>query len=116
MYADGCYQYDATYRSWPDSQAYCQSLGAQLAEVPDAATNDFLSQTFGPEIFWIGLNDRASEGHFVWPSGKSVTFTDFGDTEPNGNTRENCVNWGFTWNDLPCEWLQGLPSVCQIQL
>ncbi|MCB9881252.1 MAG: hypothetical protein H6834_05630 [Planctomycetes bacterium] len=54
---------------------------------------------------WIGLNDVANEGTFVWSSGEPLGFTRWGAGEPNGSTSENYVHiaawpWiGGFWND-----------------
>jgi len=61
---------------------------------------------------WIGLNDAATEGSFVWTTGEPVVFTNWKSGEPNnfgGNEDYVTVNWEFsrstgpkgTWNDTP---------------
>jgi len=58
---------------------------------------------------WTGLNDRATEGSFIWVDGTAVSFTDFATGEPNnaGNVfQEDCVIWAPArpgWDDRPCD-------------
>jgi hypothetical protein len=86
-----------------------------------------------PHSCWIGLNDQAQEGRFVWSDASSVDFYNFNPAEPNdccGNGinfdgGEDCVNLDIgaragKWNDLKCssgESAQGgnglLFPVCQ---
>ena len=40
---------------------------------------------------WIGFEDSAAEGGFVWTDGSSVDFVNFAPGEPNGGTRESAV-------------------------
>ena len=57
---------------------------------------------------WIGLNDIAQEGKFVWSDGTPNNYSNFHPNEPNSHGgRENCVNmfdigWDLKWNDFPC--------------
>ena len=91
-------------RSWADAEAYAVSLGGHLATINDAAEQDWLVATFGTE-YWIGLNDRAVGGAWVWASGEPLSFTGWLPGEPTGYTGEDCAmisNWGpIGWNDIP---------------
>ena len=79
--------------SWADSEAEAVSLGGHLATINSAAENSFVFNTFGPTAdavanrtsLWIGLNDVAIEGTFVWSSGEPVTFTNWAGGQPQGN-------------------------------
>lgn len=90
---------------------YCDSVvdvttqaaaeNAYLVAINDEAENDWLSEIFEREHFWIGLNDAAEEGQLVWDSGEPVTYTNWDEHErEGGNTEVNdYVIWGFggTW-------------------
>ena len=64
---------------------------------------------------WIGHNDRATEGTFVW-SDSAVSFRNWFIGEPNNYRGEDCthVNYGKygELNDLPCS--SKIKSVCKI--
>ncbi|MDW3195083.1 MAG: SdrD B-like domain-containing protein [Cytophagales bacterium] len=86
---------------WPEAQAAAQAIGANLVAINDAAENEFV-RTLTSSTIWIGLNDLASEGNFVWSNGESVTYTNWGPGEPNNNNNEDIVEMSAItglWND-----------------
>ena len=98
------YRLTPTKMTWAQAQSYAQRLGGNLVTVNDAAEEDFLQATFGSDEFWIGLNDVASEGNFVWASGEAVTYTNFAPNEPNnsgGNQDYGLMNFSSRkeWDD-----------------
>ena len=59
---------------------------------------------------WLGLNDIAEEGVWVWSDGSPVTHTKFDRGEPNNFNNEDCVAMnsnGFLY-DWSCGVLQHL--------
>jgi len=58
-------------------------------------------------LYWIGLSDLATESIFEWDSGEQLSWTDWGNNEPNknGGTEDVVVmNWLFSgkylgWSD-----------------
>ncbi len=95
--------------SWADAEAYAVSLGGHLVTINDAAENDWLIATFGAE-YYIGMNDRAVEGTWVWASGEPVTFTGWFAGEPNDYLGEDAAvienRPPIGWNDVPDSWGQ----------
>jgi hypothetical protein len=69
--------------TWVDAEALAAKLGGHLATVDDQAENDWLMATFPDSWLWIGLNDRAVEGTWVWSSGKKVDFTNWAAFQPD---------------------------------
>ena len=56
---------------------------------------------------WIGLNDIAKEGRYVWSDGSVNNYTNWNTGEPNNwwnQSDEDCTVFRVsgTWNDLPC--------------
>ena len=105
------YLYVGSYMSWADAEAHAVTLGGHLVTINDAAEDAWLAATFGTEYF-IGLNDIAAEGEWVWASGEPVTFTGWLDGEPNddfGPAGEDVVMiWNrppIGWNDIPVDSL-----------
>jgi hypothetical protein len=74
--------------TWTDAEAFGQTLGGHLVTLNNAAEDSWVYNTFssyggGDRTLWIGLNDAASEGHFVWANGESLTYTHWSPGEPN---------------------------------
>jgi hypothetical protein len=74
--------------TWTDAEAYGLTLGGHLVTINDAAEQTWVYSTFstysgGDRTLWIGLNDAASEGTFVWSSGEAVGYTHWHIFEPN---------------------------------
>ena len=121
--------YDSTtYRfcdfvsNWADAQADCAALGLALVTMTDDAENIWVVDTavaYGwsaapsYRVSWLGLNDRAIEGTYVWDSGEAFVYDNWRAGEPNGGGAENCVHalQGRSWNDYDCDEL--LYFVCE---
>src|SRR5262249_41355326 len=100
------YAVSLTTSNWLDAEAQAVSLGGHLVTITSQAEqtfieNHFLSGGNGPNdhsIYWIGLNDAAVEGTFVWSSGETFNYTNWQAGEPsNTNNVEDYVgiNWHF---------------------
>ena len=66
--------------------------------------------------FWIGYNDIASEGSFVWSSGAPLTFSSWNSGEPANSSNEDCTEFRTgqaNWNDLNCA--TGHPFICETE-
>jgi hypothetical protein len=68
---------------WPDAEARAEAVGGHLVTINDAAEEAWLEATFPGPNLWIGLNDAASEGTFVWSSGQPVTYLNWIPGEPD---------------------------------
>ncbi len=96
--------YGLSNSTWTQAQAYAQSLGGNLATVDNAAENNFLRSNFAGPLgrIWLGLNDVATEGSYVWASGGTSAYRNWSGGEPNNSGDEDYVmmyNNG-TWNDV----------------
>jgi hypothetical protein len=71
--------------SWQSARAYAHGIGGYLIAINDANEANFVVTTYGPaqQARWIGLNDAASEGTFVWDSGEPVSYTDWCSGQPD---------------------------------
>ncbi|MFC7358256.1 HYR domain-containing protein, partial [Jejudonia soesokkakensis] len=93
------------------SEAYADALahGGFVVTITDATQNAFLNDAVNtaegtPTSFWIGYNDVATEGSFVWQSGDSSTYTNWNAGEPNnvgGEDYGELRGFNGMWNDLP---------------
>ena len=101
---------------WGAARNKCESDNAVLVTIDNAEENDFVSGLSDKKL-WIGLNDIAQEGHYVWASNLNSTYSrweDAGNQPDNFNNNEHCIHIYETvdvWNDLPCNSL--LSYVCE---
>ena len=67
------------------------------------------------DIVWIGFNDITTEGTFVWNSGETWSYTNWGPGEPdNWGTPGDCGNltsYARKWADGACGAVR--PFVCE---
>lgn len=92
-------------KTWLNQEAEAVTLGGHLVTINDAAENTWVWGTFGivNTGLFIGLNDAASEGVFVWSSGESVSFTNWRAGEPNnccGGESFGELASDYMWNDV----------------
>ncbi len=95
--------------SWTDSEAQAIALDGHLATINDQDEQNWVFTTFFSDErnLWIGLNDAAEEGTFLWANGEPVTFTNWWVGEPNNLQGEDYVHMDGQnparlgrWNDL----------------
>jgi hypothetical protein len=72
----------------PAAEAIASQLGGHLVTINDAAENDWVFTNFSSYgsstlYLWIGLNDDAQEGNFIWSSGEPATYLNWAPGEPN---------------------------------
>jgi len=77
--------------TWLQAESIAVSFGGHLVTVNSASEQSWLDATFPTftQSFWIGFNDTAAEGNWVWTSGESVTYTHWGGSEPNNHNDED---------------------------
>ena len=108
--ANGSVYYLLSPASWTRSEAKAIELGGHLATINDSAENEWVHSTFsgdGTRALWIGLNDFAAEGSFMWASAELSSYSNWYPGEPNDYGDEDYAYLGFptfadsTWNDQP---------------
>lgn len=95
-----CYTLKQTNRNFDAARTDCIENSAQLLWIDSATENTFIHNQFSnsSDNFWIGLNDQASEGNFVWADGTSPSFDDPLVTTNNVNSRDCVVFSNGQWN------------------
>jgi cysteine-rich repeat protein len=97
--------------TWDEAEQACPA-GWQIASLETLEERDAILPLFlaNPEATWIGGNDKAAEGEFVWESGEPWTYGT-GDPwhggEPNNVGDEDCIellddNGNAFFNDDKC--------------
>lgn len=111
---EGSYYYFGNdLKSWNDAAKKCETMGSYLAEVDTNSEMEFLqSLSKSPlnksnqRLIWLGGSDTENEGSWVWRrSNRKMEYTNWNRNEPNGYTRENCLQAHGPeghWNDLFC--------------
>ena len=103
-FGSSCYRLTTASTTWSVALANAQSFGGSLASIGSLAENEFLRTMFAANgAVWIGFNDIATEGTFVWASNEAVVFTRWNAGEPNNVGDEDATQLltsGF-WNDIP---------------
>ena len=106
--------------TWEQAKKYCEGIGGHLATVTHEEEDAFclnIWQTTGVKSCWLGASDSNTEGVWQWITGETWSFVHWGGSEPNGGTKENCLNYNngekySCWNDSAetekkpflCEW------------
>ncbi len=116
----GWYEYDshcyfmAPAATWQNVEASCVSNNAHLVTINNAAENSFVNGLTGVNSAWIGLNDIALEGSYVW-SGEQSSYLNWNSGEPNNwGGIEDCdhiIGGSGAWNDLSCA--SALIGICE---
>ena len=102
QYNGNTYQLTPSNLNWDQAQTYAESLGGRLVTIDDEAENQWLTSTFGSEMYFIGANDVAVEGNFTWTDGSALNYSNWLPGEPNNweNREDHAVIDGQTGNWL----------------
>jgi hypothetical protein len=100
-----------TTKSWSEAEDFCKSaVGTELARIDDDTENanavEAIVDAFDSANVWIGANDMATEGTWLWADGSAVTYTHWASGEPGGSDIENCVAIraaSIDWYDSNCD-------------
>ena len=123
------YRLTPASQSWQQSQEFCQNWGGTLAVhgVKTRENRKTLIQnlSISNTNFWIGVNDIASEGNWVWVNGERSSSSEliWDSGQPDGGRNANCVwvvgypvlssDLGLAY-DAPCA--ASLPGLCEKQI
>lgn len=132
-----CYKLFEDEVTWGEAVKNCMSEEAYLVEIDSSEENAMvinLESTEAVYVYdywyndnyynpsktstepWIGASDRKTEGTWIWEyNRRHLTYGNWGDGEPNGGPKENCVHvseyLGYKWNDISCD--ERRPYVCE---
>lgn len=105
-YRDHLYRLTPMRCNWIEGEKYAAELGGHLLAVNDPEEQEWVLNTFGTEVVWIGCTDGESEGNWQWTTGEAMSFTSWHPDEPNNRhaTGEDFGILNFNrrglWNDL----------------
>lgn len=114
---NGHWYYLLAPTNWTAAEAQAVNLGGHLTAVNDDAENTWIYTTFAnyggqSHTLWIGLNDAAQEGLWVWNDGDSSAYRNWAPGEPNNGgvvypdedqalIRDASMPYPGRWNDAP---------------
>ena len=98
---------NTTTMVWADARSTCQGFGYDLVTIDDSTENAWVTSTHVSHSMgspWIGFNDLASEGTWVWADGTATSYTNWSSGEPNDSGGEDCAHiyTNGQWNDHRC--------------
>ena len=104
--------YLLTESTWTAAETAARRLGGHLATIRNPAENAWVYVQFSQQAgvnrgLWIGLSDTAQPGTYVWASGETTTYWNWGHGEPSRQPQEHYVHifWPGDgrepgWNDM----------------
>ena len=89
---------------WIEAQDQAAAEGGYLVTINDETEQKWLQSVLGGQPSWIGLNDIAQEGQWIWDNGEPLTYTNWGLQEPGDTSigEEDYVILGTSgkWEDF----------------
>lgn len=106
-----CFVFVSTPITYLQARAACQAMNAHLVYLKTAALDTAAEAFVGTANTWIGANDMAVEGTFVWDDNTPLVFTNWHTGEPSnggGAYQEDCAiiagaRVDKQWDDRPCD-------------
>lgn len=80
--------------AWTDAETKCTDVGGHLVALSSDAERDAVNALIGTGTHdtWIGMNDRATEGTYVWTTGELMSYRGFlFPGQPNNYDIEDCA-------------------------
>jgi glucose/arabinose dehydrogenase len=102
------YSIDNVYSNWESARARAIQRGGELVAIQSAAEQSFIeTNLLNGDYYFLGLNDLAEEGNFVWSNQQLLTYSNWQANEPNDWQGEDLVLITPTgqWNDVPSSHL-----------
>ncbi|XP_016115110.1 C-type lectin domain family 4 member K-like [Sinocyclocheilus grahami] len=93
-YRSSFYYMSKENKTWTESRRYCTEKGADLIIINNREEKDFVHNTSGNAVFYIGLTDTDVEGSWKWVDESTLNSSFWASGEPNrgqGIVDEDCV-------------------------
>ncbi|WAR16732.1 PGCB-like protein [Mya arenaria] len=111
LFQTSCYRLFSRDVKYEAAKSNCELVGAKLVSITSSTENDFIQSTFSP-WYWIGANDKESEGSWKWETNETWSYENFFQDETKGDTNENClIMTSEGWDDIDCNG--NLKYVCE---
>ena len=93
--------------SWNEAEDLCESMGGHLATITSKKENDFIKTLLGENFYYIGANDRQTEGQWKWVTDEEFSYTNWEEGQPDNafnNEHFLMIYPDGTWNDLTSKY------------
>ncbi|KAL9962228.1 hypothetical protein ACROYT_G031310 [Oculina patagonica] len=102
-----CYFTSEKCVNWTTALSKCREENSVLVDVNNNEENVFIQHRHNGEKSWLGLNDKSTEGDFIWADRGPGNFTAWARNQPNNFREEDCVHtlgikYSYEWNDVKC--------------
>ena len=108
-----CYKEVDRCETWSTSSSVCMANSSQLVRINNAEEDVFVQHLHRGHQSWIGLNDQANEGVYLWTDGGPVSFTNWGQgiSSPPVDENADCVHGSgrsgnYRWEPMACDSCQ----------
>ena len=92
--------------NYKDAETECERASGKLASVHSSEENTFIFESLTKEVSWLGGNDMAVEGTWIWTDNTQWSYSNWARSEPNNyGGFEHCLvigRYDEKWNDHPC--------------
>lgn len=121
-YDGSCYRFVNQYRQrWAEADAECQSAAPDKdshlvvidSEMENQWVHDWWVSMLSPlsgtgfEYIWLGYTDASAEGDFVWVTGSTSSYINWGGRQPDKGTEANCATMVTKYANDPGKWDDG---------
>ncbi|MGV3636755.1 MAG: HYR domain-containing protein, partial [Flavobacteriales bacterium] len=103
VYRGHAYYVSNNTSDWVTANNGATATGGHLVSITSPEENAWIASLTAGQILYIGLNDIAVEGQFVWTSGEPVSFEAWADDQPDNGYVLN-QDWGAINFDSPGMW------------
>ena len=89
-----CYFFSSNTLTWSEALSTCKSENSYMVELNYASEIQYVGShhSFQGHPFWVGANDRGTEGTFIWQKSLNKVNADYWRPgEPNNVHNEDCV-------------------------
>ena len=93
--------------SWNEAENLCKSMGGHLATKKKKKENDFIKTLLGENFYYIGANDKQTEGQWKWVTDEEFSYTNWEEGQPDNafnNEHFLMIYPDGTWNDLTSKY------------
>ncbi|XP_015224405.1 PREDICTED: ladderlectin-like [Cyprinodon variegatus] len=106
QYGRRCFLFNNYERDWATAERICIGNGANLASFHSSSEYQFLKNLVNSKKgsyvrTWVGGNDAAKDGVWMWTDGSRFSYTRWGKGEPNNTGgRESCMEINLRGSSL----------------